>query len=159
MDLTDVKMLDCSNNQLTGVPVSLSQMSSLEQLYLRHNKLSHLPNLRSPVLKVCLASAQILPGFLEHLYKPSRRLFLFVCAQDLYFGNNQIEQLEPEQLSSLTAISVLELRDNKIQSLPEQVTLLGTLTRLDLTNNDISRSVSHIHSFLPAGWGSKCSRV
>lgn len=66
-------------------------------------------------------------------------LFLFVCVQDLYFGSNQIEQLEPEQLSSLTAISVLELRDNKIQSLPEEITLLSSLTRLDLTNNDISR--------------------
>ncbi|TWW57394.1 Leucine-rich repeat-containing protein 40 [Takifugu flavidus] len=106
--LTKVKMLDCSNNQLTEVPASLSQMSALEQLYLRHNKLDLLPNLKSPVLK------------------------------DLYFGNNQIEQLEPEQLSSLTAISVLELRDNKIRSLPEEITLLSSLTRLDLTNNDIS---------------------
>lgn len=59
--------------------------------------------------------------------------------QDVYLGNNQIEQVEPEQLSSLTAVSVLELRDNKIKVLPEQITLLGTLTRLDLTNNDISR--------------------
>lgn len=66
-------------------------------------------------------------------------LFLFVCVQDLYFGNNQIQQLEPEQLSCLTAISVLELRDNKIRSLPEEITLLSSLTRLDLTNNDISR--------------------
>lgn len=67
------------------------------------------------------------------------RLFLFDYVQDLYFGNNRIEKLEPEQLSSLTAISVLELRDNKIQSLPEEITLLSSLTRLDLTNNDISR--------------------
>lgn len=48
-------MLDCSNNQLTEVPASLSQMSALEQLYLRHNKLDLLPNLKSPVLKVSTA--------------------------------------------------------------------------------------------------------
>lgn len=54
-------------------------------------------------------------------------------------GSNQIERLEPEQLSSLTSISVLELRDNRIKVLPEEMTLLGTLTRLDLSNNDISR--------------------
>lgn len=59
--------------------------------------------------------------------------------QDLYFGNNQLEQLELEQLSSLTAISVLELRDNKIKMVPEEMSLLGTLSRLDLANNDISR--------------------
>lgn len=66
-------------------------------------------------------------------------LSLLVRVQDVYLGNNQIEQLEPEQLSCLTAISVLELRDNKIKMVPEQMSLLGTLTRLDLANNDISR--------------------
>lgn len=64
---------------------------------------------------------------------------MWLRLQDLYVGNNQIERLEPERLSSLTAISVLELRDNKIKVVPEQMTLLGTLTRLDLANNDISR--------------------
>lgn len=66
-------------------------------------------------------------------------LSLLVPVQDVYLGNNQIEQLEPDQLSCLTAISVLELRDNKIKIVPEQMSLLGTLTRLDLANNDIGR--------------------
>lgn len=54
-------------------------------------------------------------------------------------GNNQVGVLEAEQLECLKAISVLELRDNKIKAVPEQMSLLHTLTRLDLTNNDISR--------------------
>ncbi|KAM9849382.1 leucine-rich repeat-containing protein 40 [Aulostomus maculatus] len=106
--LKSVKLLDCSNNQLTDIPASLSGMLALEQLYLRHNKLRLLPQLPAPVL------------------------------QELYVGNNQIEQLEAHQLTSLTAISLLELRDNKIKTLPEQITVLSTLTRLDLTNNDIT---------------------
>ncbi|XP_035508831.1 leucine-rich repeat-containing protein 40 [Morone saxatilis] len=106
--LTNVKLLDCSNNQLTDIPASLSEMLAMEQLYLRHNKLCLLPKLPAPVLK------------------------------ELYVGNNQIEQLDPEQLACLTAISLLELRDNKIKTLPEEITLLSTLTRLDLTNNDIT---------------------
>ncbi|KAL7396758.1 hypothetical protein ABVT39_011295 [Epinephelus coioides] len=105
--LTSVKLLDCSNNQLTDIPASISEMIALEQLYLRHNKLCLLPKLPAPALK------------------------------DVYVGNNQIEQLDAENLACLTAISFLELRDNKIQTLPEQITLLSTLTRLDLTNNDI----------------------
>ncbi|XP_071387242.1 leucine-rich repeat-containing protein 40 isoform X1 [Centroberyx affinis] len=106
--LASLKLLDCSNNQLTGVPVSISEMLALEQLFLRHNKLRLLPQLPAPNLK------------------------------ELYVGNNQIEDLEAEQLASLMAISLLELRDNKIKTLPEQITLLSTLTRLDLTNNDIT---------------------
>ncbi|XP_059197172.1 leucine-rich repeat-containing protein 40 [Centropristis striata] len=106
--LKGVKLMDCSNNQLTDIPASLSQMLSLEQLYLRHNKLRLLSKLPAPALK------------------------------ELYVGNNHIEHLEAEQLSCLTAISLLELRDNKIKVLPEQITVLSTLTRLDLTNNDIT---------------------
>uniref|UniRef100_A0A1A7XBW1 Leucine-rich repeat-containing protein 40 n=2 Tax=Iconisemion striatum TaxID=60296 RepID=A0A1A7XBW1_9TELE len=106
--LTRVKVLDCSSNQLPDIPASLSGMLSLEQLYLRHNKLSRLPKLHAPALK------------------------------ELYVGNNQIELLDTEQLASFTSISHLELRDNKIQMLPEQVPALPELTRLDLTNNDIS---------------------
>ncbi|XP_028300205.1 leucine-rich repeat-containing protein 40 [Gouania willdenowi] len=106
--LKNVKLLDCSNNQLTGVPPSMSEMVGLEQLYLRHNRLCFLPQLPAPSLK------------------------------ELYVGNNQIQQLEEEQLCCLKAISVLELRDNKIKGLPDQITSLNTLTRLDLTNNDVS---------------------
>lgn len=116
--LIHVKMLDCSNNELTDIPASLSEMSALEELYLRHNKLRLLPKLSAPMLK------------------------------DLYAGNNQIEQLETEQLACLTAVSLLELRDNKIRSLPQQITSLRTLTRLDLTNNDITLLPASI-SLLP----------
>ncbi|KAF0042666.1 hypothetical protein F2P81_006198 [Scophthalmus maximus] len=110
--LTNVKLLDCSRNQLTDIPASLSEMLALEQLYLRHNKLRLLPQLPAPALK------------------------------ELYVGNNHIERVDTEQLACLAAISLLELRDNKIQTLPEQITLLSTLTRLDLTNNDITTNKS-----------------
>jgi Leucine-rich repeat (LRR) protein len=49
---TGLKLLDCSNNQLTCVHASLSEMTSLEQLYLRHNKLRLLPQLPATILKV-----------------------------------------------------------------------------------------------------------
>ncbi|KAM9358337.1 leucine-rich repeat-containing protein 40 [Symphorus nematophorus] len=118
VQLTNVKLLDCSNNQLTDMPANLSEMLSMEQLYLRHNKLRLLPKLPAPVLK------------------------------ELYVGNNQIEHLETEQLACLTAISILELRDNKIKALPEEVTVLSTLTRLDVTNNDITNLPASL-SLLP----------
>lgn len=59
--LTDVKLLDCSNNQLTDIPASLSEMLALEQLYLRHNKLRLFPKLSAPGLKVTIAT-RVSPG-------------------------------------------------------------------------------------------------
>ncbi|XP_077462671.1 leucine-rich repeat-containing protein 40-like [Stigmatopora argus] len=105
--LTNVKLLDFSGNRLSHVPACLSQMAALEQLYLRHNKLRQLPPLRAPALK------------------------------ELYVGNNQLESVAGEQASDWSALSVLELRDNKIRTLPDQLATLAGLTRLDLANNDI----------------------
>uniref|UniRef100_A0A4W3GUE2 Leucine-rich repeat-containing protein 40 n=1 Tax=Callorhinchus milii TaxID=7868 RepID=A0A4W3GUE2_CALMI len=104
-----LKLLDLTRNQLESVPPELAKMVSLEQLYLRHNKLRGLPE---------LPSCQFL--------------------KELHVGNNQIEYLGPEHLKNLSAISVIELRDNKLKSLPDEILLLQGLERLDLTNNDIS---------------------
>lgn len=115
-EMKNLRMLDCSRNQLESVPPVLAQMESLEQLYLRHNKLKFLPKL------------------------PSCKTL-----KELHCGNNQIEMLEADLLKHLSALSYLELRDNKVKSLPEEITLLQGLERLDLTNNDISS--------LPCGLG------
>nr|XP_029488557.1 leucine-rich repeat-containing protein 40 isoform X2 [Oncorhynchus nerka] len=106
--MKNLRLLDCTHNQLESIPPVLSQMASLEQLYLRHNKLRFLPEL------------------------PSSRL------KELHVGNNQIEVLEAEHLKHLNTLSVLELRDNKVKTLPEEIKLLQGLERLDLVNNDIS---------------------
>ncbi|KAG9350882.1 hypothetical protein JZ751_024771 [Albula glossodonta] len=107
--LQSLKLLDCTRNQLETVPPVLANMVSLEQLYLRHNKLRILPE---------FPSCQVL--------------------KELHLGNNQIEVVEAEHLSHLSALSILELRDNKVKSLPDDITLLKGLERLDLANNDIS---------------------
>ncbi|XP_061094128.1 leucine-rich repeat-containing protein 40 [Conger conger] len=107
--LKSLKLLDCTRNQLESVPPVLANMASLEQLYLRHNKLSCLPE---------FPSCQTL--------------------KELHLGNNRIEVLGAEHLSHLSALSVLELRDNKVKTLPDDITLLKDLERLDLVNNDIS---------------------
>lgn len=108
-EMKNLRMLDCSRNHLESVPPILAQMASLEQLYLRHNKLRFLPEL------------------------PSCKTL-----KELHCGNNQIEVLEAAHLKHLSALSVLELRDNKVKSLPEEITLLQGLQRLDLTNNDLT---------------------
>ncbi|NXN93936.1 LRC40 protein, partial [Rhinopomastus cyanomelas] len=108
--MKSLRHLDCSKNYLETVPSGLATMAALEQLYLRKNKLRSLPELHS---------CKVLKG--------------------LHAGENQIEILNAENLKYLNSLSVLELRDNKIKSLPDEITLLQKLERLDLTNNDISR--------------------
>ncbi|XP_008170794.2 leucine-rich repeat-containing protein 40 isoform X4 [Chrysemys picta bellii] len=107
--MKSLKQLDCTKNQLETVPSELASMASLEQLYLRKNKLQYLPVF------------------------PSCKLL-----KELHVGENQIEVLSAEHLKHLNSLCVLELRDNKLKSLPDEITLLQGLERLDLTNNDIS---------------------
>uniref|UniRef100_A0A8D0HF13 Leucine-rich repeat-containing protein 40 n=1 Tax=Sphenodon punctatus TaxID=8508 RepID=A0A8D0HF13_SPHPU len=108
--MKSLKQLDCTKNYLEVIPSELASMAYLEQLYLRKNKLRYLPEF------------------------PSCKLL-----KELHIGENQIEMLSAEHLKHLNSISVLELRDNKLKSLPDEITLLRGLERLDLSNNDISR--------------------
>ncbi|KFO09043.1 Leucine-rich repeat-containing protein 40, partial [Balearica regulorum gibbericeps] len=108
--MKSLRQLDCTKNYLETVPSKLATMASLEQLYLRKNKLRSLPDF------------------------PSCKLL-----KELHAGENQIEILNAENLKHLNSLSVLELRDNKIKSVPDEITLLQKLERLDLANNDISR--------------------
>ncbi|NWV01723.1 LRC40 protein, partial [Upupa epops] len=108
--MKSLRLLDCSKNYLETVPSKLATMAALEQLYLRRNKLRSLPQF------------------------PSCKFL-----KELHAGENQIEILNAEDLKHLDSLSVLELRDNKIKSVPDEITLLQKLERLDLANNDISR--------------------
>jgi Leucine-rich repeat (LRR) protein len=38
----------------------------------------------------------------------------------------------------MQSISMLDLRDNRLAKIPDEITLLQQLERLDLSNNDIS---------------------
>ncbi|KFO53663.1 Leucine-rich repeat-containing protein 40, partial [Corvus brachyrhynchos] len=108
--MKSLRLLDCTKNYLETVPSKLATMASLEQLYLRKNKLRSLPEF------------------------PSCKLL-----KELHAGENQIEILNAENLKQLSSLCVLELRDNKIKAVPEEITVLQKLERLDLANNDISR--------------------
>ncbi len=140
LTLTDLRMLDCSRNQLEGIPPVLAQMESLEQLYLKHNKLRFLPQL--PCCKTLKVNHSHWCSRISYDYlKAAANTGLF---KELHCGNNQIEVLEADHLKHLSALSFLELRDNKVKSLPEEITLLQGLERLDLTNNDISRCWEYV---------------
>ena len=113
-----LRMLDLTHNSLTSLPPELGELQHLETLYLRHNKLTHLP-----VLRNCRG------------------------LKELHVGNNQIMGLTPEHLQHLTQITMLDLRDNKIAVLSEEIVMLEKLERLDVTNNDLTMWV-HAYSLI-----------
>ncbi|KAK4296726.1 hypothetical protein Pmani_030804 [Petrolisthes manimaculis] len=114
-DCFGLGQLDLNHNQLTSVPNSIGNLRKLEQLYLRHNAIQIIPPLHN-------------------------------CAslKELYLGNNYIKELESDQLVYLKTVSVLDLRDNQLDSLPDEITLLQALERLDITNNNISTLPHHL---------------
>ena len=56
----------------------------------------------------------------------------------MHLGNNAIQGLTAEHLESMNSVHVLDVRDNRIAVLPEEITVLQQLERLDLSNNDLS---------------------
>lgn len=74
----------------------------------------------------------------------TRFMGFFGCGfcQELQAGCNAIRCLSPESLANLPQLSIFDLRDNRLEQLPDEISLLQALERLDLTNNSLSRLVS-----------------
>ncbi len=108
--LRSVTLIELSNNQLVEIPDdALQDMHSLERLYLHHNKLKAIPNLRN-----CLN------------------------LKELHIGFNFVEEFTAENIENLPNVTTLDLRDNKIPLLPDEIINLQGLERLDVSNNDLS---------------------
>ncbi len=122
--LRDLTTLELTNNSLEELPESMCDLSKLECLYLRHNSLTRLPNLRN-----C-----------SHL-------------KEMHLGNNRLTEVTSEDIGKMPNVHILDLRDNKIASVPEEIVNLQSLERLDLGNNDLHAvpyfigTLPHLKSF------------
>lgn len=104
-----LKDLNLSNNMFSELPKDIGRLYNLERLDCRHNQLTCVPLLTS-----CGA------------------------LKELYLGNNKISSLNGESFPYIKSLSIFDFRDNKINSIPDEITVLKNLERLDLANNDIS---------------------
>ncbi|ELR54685.1 Leucine-rich repeat-containing protein 40 [Bos mutus] len=133
--LPALTVLDIHDNQLTSLPSAIRELENLQKLNVSHNKLKILPeeitNLRN--LKGLYLQHNELTCIPEGFEQLNNLEDL-----ELHVGENQIEMLGAEHLKHLNSILVLDLRDNKLKSVPDEITLLQSLERLDLSNNDIS---------------------
>ncbi|XP_053666913.1 leucine-rich repeat-containing protein 40 [Anopheles marshallii] len=154
-DLIMLETLDVSFNSINGLPGGVGFLVRMQQLTLNNNHLTELPNdivnLRK-LQKLDLAKNDLkkLPPVMGEL----RRLeCLYVqhndidelpdftgceALKELHISNNFIKTLPADFCENLPQLKVLDLRDNKIERLPDEIALLASLTRLDLSNNTIS---------------------
>ena len=107
--LTELKRLHLSGNQLTSLPAEIWQLTSLKVLDLRANDLTSLPT-------------EI--GQLTSLTR-------------LDLDNNQLTSL-PAEIGQLTSLTVLILGGNKLTSLPAWIGQLTALTSLHLSCNQLT---------------------
>lgn len=109
--------LDMMHNELKLLPQYMGDLRKIEFIYAQHNDIDTLP-----LLEGC-----------EHL-------------QELHISNNYIKEIPERFCETLPNLKVLDLRDNKIEKLPDDIQMLQSLMRLDLSNNTITSLPSSLCS-------------
>lgn len=129
---SNLKKLDCNNNKLRGVPNDLSSLHKLTTLDLSDNGLEVWPETFNAFSK------------LETLYLKNNKLMLMPglreCPhlKEIHLGYNRLQKLTVDDIENLPNIHLLDLRDNRINAIPDEIVNLQTLERLDLSSNDLS---------------------
>ncbi|XP_044260698.1 leucine-rich repeat-containing protein 40-like isoform X2 [Tribolium madens] len=153
-DLVMLQQLDVSHNVLTKLPPGMGFLVRLTEINLSHNKLIELPpdivNLRG-LLKLDVTHNDLV--YLPKMGELAKLQFLYAqhnnieeipdfegCThlQQVYFGNNYIKEVTPDFCENTSNLKILDLRDNKIEQIPNEIAMLQHLIRLDLTNNDLT---------------------
>ena len=115
--LTNLTLLNLSNNQITEIPEAIAKLTNLIHLYLNSNQITEIPEAITKLTN------------LTHLY----------------LSDNQITEI-PEAITKLTNLTHLYLSDNQITEIPEAIAKLTNLTLLNLSDNQITEIPSEILS-------------
>lgn len=103
-----LKKLDLVHNELECLPKEMGELRKLDCLYVQHNNIRELPDFTG-----CAA------------------------LKEIHFSNNFVTEIAGDFCENLPQLQVLDLRDNKIEALPDEINMLQSLMRLDLSNNSI----------------------
>lgn len=131
-NLTRLNTLTAHSNQITTLPASFSSLQLLQMLELHKNSLTTTGDAFSRLKSLKFLDLR------QNKLSVFPRLPEFDAALDqLLLGYNSLETV-PEAIAAVADhLSVLDLRDNKLQLLPEKIAHLYMLKTLDLTNNDL----------------------
>jgi GTPase SAR1 family protein len=126
------EQFDLSNKGISDLPIEISQLTNLQRLYLRGNRLTELPETITQLTnlhELALASTQLteLPETIGQLTN----------LQEIYLRGNRLTEL-PETIGQLTNLREIYLSDNQLTELPETMALLENLWRLDLGDKTLN---------------------
>lgn len=128
-ELTHLKILDVSENNLTAIDFDLGKLTLLEELSLNQNKLTSLPpsigklvNCKS--IKAIRNEFRTLPSSIGGL-TGLKSLILFL---------NDLDDL-PSEIGCLSSLEELDLSYTQLVRVPAEIGRLHRLSKLDLSNN------------------------
>ncbi|XP_013169053.1 PREDICTED: chaoptin-like [Papilio xuthus] len=134
---TPISILDGSYNGLTEVPNNFfsSTESSIRQIILSHNKITHIPN---DVFGESLF-LEILDVHKNKINVIKRKAFTRLKSlQILDFSFNGVTQLSVEQFCNLSKLKYLKMDHNNLRLLPRDVFKNTRIEHLDISYNEIS---------------------
>jgi internalin A len=130
--LSHLRSLDLSFNQLSALPAWIGRLSQLERLNLCFNQLSALPDVigqlfQLETLDLSFNQLSELPEWIGQLSQLQR----------LNLSRNQLSVL-PEVIGRLSQLQRLNLSGNQLSALPEGMGQLSWLKTLNLSRNQLS---------------------
>ena len=141
-DLTHLKVLNLSSNQLKNLPDSISNLSKLTTLDLINNQLKNLPDSISNLSK--LTTLDVSSNQLENLPDSISNLSNLIA---LDVSSNQLANL-PDSISNLSNLTILNLSSNQLANLPDSISNLFDLTWLDVSRNQLTNLPDSISNLL-----------
>ena len=136
--LTSLERLWVSHNKLSSLPPQLDQLTSLREVFLHRNNLEEIP------LSLCkLPSLQLLWLNNNKIISIPNAISQLTSLKRLHLDNNFIKNF-PDGLCELSELEVLYLNNNAIHHISEAIGNLTKLKRLYLNHNKITELPSGI---------------
>ncbi|MEQ1750653.1 MAG: COR domain-containing protein, partial [Prosthecobacter sp.] len=126
-ELTVIKLV---SNKLVSLPLEVSLLSLLQEIYLYDNRLTDLP----PKIGQ-LSAMTVLDLRGNHLTSLSPEIGQLSALKELYLRDNQLTSL-PQEIGDLKRLERLILENNALVSLPESLKGLPKLRQLTLHRNE-----------------------
>ncbi len=131
-NLTSLLILSLDENRLESLPESIGNLTSLLILSLNGNGLESLPESIGNLTSLLILSLN--ENFLETLPEPVGNLTSLLI---LSLNGNKLKIL-PESIGNLKMLQKLDLRNNRLERLPESLPNIKSLRTIDLRENNIT---------------------